>query len=159
MLSSGAMLHFAYGSNMSRPLMSARCRGAQALGLATLSGWRFIINAEGFGSIAPLPGGRVHGVLWRLTPRDLAAINAYESIDAGLYLRRRLAVRCGERQVAALVYVASQSGKGRARPGYIHLVVEAAREWQLPDPYIRSLARWSSSRWIGARARDTGEVG
>jgi hypothetical protein len=59
----------------------------------------------------------------------------------------------------ALVYVASQSGAGRARPGYIHLVVEAAREWQLPESYIRSLARWSPSRWIGARARDTGEVG
>jgi gamma-glutamylcyclotransferase (GGCT)/AIG2-like uncharacterized protein YtfP len=153
------MLHFAYGSNMSRPLMAARCKGAQAIGLATLSGWRFIINAEGFGSIAPFPGGRVHGVLWRLTARDLVAINAYESIDSGLYLRRRLAVRCGERQMAALVYIASQSGEGRARPGYIRLVVEAARDWRLPESYIRSLARWSSSRWVGARARDTGEVG
>jgi gamma-glutamylcyclotransferase (GGCT)/AIG2-like uncharacterized protein YtfP len=153
------MLHFAYGSNMSRSLMTARCRGAQALGLATLPGWRFIINAEGFGSIAPSPGGRVHGVLWRLTPRDLAAINAYESIDSGLYLRRRLAVRCDEGQVAALVYIASKAGEGRARPGYMHLVVAAAREWQLPQSYVRSLARWSSSRWVGVRARDTGEVG
>jgi len=153
------MLHFAYGSNMSRALMAARCKGAQALGLATLPGWRFMINTEGFGSIARSPGDRVHGVLWRLTPRDLAAINAYESVDSGLYLRRRLAVRCDARRRAALVYIASRAGEGRARPGYIHLVVEAAREWQLPDSYIRSLARWSSSRWAGARARDTGEVG
>jgi hypothetical protein len=153
------MLHFAYGSNMSRVLMAARCRGAEALGLATLRGWRFVINAEGFGSIAPLPGGRVHGVLWRLTSRDLVAINAYESIDTRLYLRQRLPVRFGDRQVAALVYIASRGGKGRARPSYMQLVVEAACEWQLPDYYIRSLARWSSSRWIGARARDTGELG
>src|SRR5260370_17793671 len=88
-------LHFAYGSNMSRALMSARCPGAEAIGTATLSGWRFVINPEGFGSIAPQPGGCVHGVLWRLSARDLAAVNAYESIDSGLYLRRRLAVRCG----------------------------------------------------------------
>lgn len=139
--------------------MAARCKGAEAIGLAALPGWRFVINAEGFGSIARIPGGRVLGVVWRLTPRDLAAVNAYESIDSGLYLRRRLAVRCGERQVPALVYIASRSGEGRARPGYMHLVVEAAREWQLPEAYIRSLARWSSSRWVGARARDTGEVG
>src|SRR5262245_36796153 len=59
-------LHFAYGSNMSRRLMNARCAGAPALGTATLAGWRFIINPEGFGSIAPRQGGRVHGVLWRL---------------------------------------------------------------------------------------------
>src|SRR5262245_62220206 len=83
-------LHFAYGSNMSRALMGARCRDAAAIGIAVLSGWRFVINPEGFGSIAPRPGGCVHGVLWRLSARDLAAINAYESVDSGLYLRRRL---------------------------------------------------------------------
>ena len=95
-------LHFAYGSNMSRALMGARCRGAEAVGIAVLSGWRFVINPEGFGSIAPRPGGRVHGVLWRLSARDLAAINAYESVDSGLYLRRRLPVRCGDVQAMAL---------------------------------------------------------
>ena len=46
-------LHFAYGSNMSRALMAARCRGAEAVGIAVLAGWRFVINPEGFGSIAP----------------------------------------------------------------------------------------------------------
>jgi hypothetical protein len=38
-------------------------------------------------------------------------------------------------------------------------VVEAARDWDLPERYIRSLRRWSPSRWRGTRARDTGEVG
>src|ERR1700746_2509145 len=136
-------LHFAYGSNMSRALMTARCRGAEAIGTATLSGWRFVINPEGFDSIAPQPGGRVHGVLWRLTARDLAAINAYESVDSGLYLRRRMAVRCGVRQFTALVYISSRQGEGRPRPGYIHLVVRAARDWSLPEAYVRSLQRWS----------------
>ena len=152
-------LHFAYGSNMSRALMGARCPRAEAIGIATLLGWRFVINPEGFGSIARQLGGRVHGVLWRLSARDLAAVNAYESIDSGLYLRRRLAVRCGETQAMALVYIARRQGEGVPRPGYIPLVVDAAREWQLPEPYIRSLARWAPSRWRGARAKDTGEVG
>ena len=101
----------------------------------------------------------MHGVLWRLSARDFAAVNAYESVDAGLYVRRRLAVRCGETQATALVYIARRQGEGVPRPGYIPLVVEAAREWQLPEPYIRALARWAPSRWRGARAKDTGEVG
>ena len=29
------------------------------------------------------PGGIVHGVFWRLTPRDLAALNAYENVAVG----------------------------------------------------------------------------
>jgi hypothetical protein len=165
-------LHFAYGSNMSRLLMGSRCPGARALGIAMLSGWRFVINPEGFGSVAPRAGGRVLGVVWRLTPRDLAAVNAYESVASGLYRRRQLPVRwmaCDATAVAgakprqsatsALVYIASRQGEGIPRPGYITMVVEAARDWELPDNYIRTLTRWSRSRWRGVRARDTGELG
>jgi hypothetical protein len=151
-------LHFAYGSNMSRPHMRARCPDARALGIVTLAGWRFVIGPDGFASLARQPGGRVHGVLWRLSTRDVAAINAYENVQSGLYLRRRLPVRL-KPSATALVYVARRQGTGTPRPGYIDQVVEAARDWKLPQPYIRSLARWAPSRWGGARARDTGEVG
>jgi hypothetical protein len=152
-------LHFSYGSNMSRALMNKRCPGARALGVATLRGWRFAITIDAVGSIVPRPGGIVHGVLWRLSLRDLAAINAYESLDSGLYLRRMLPVQQGARRLRALAYIARRRGEGRPRPSYIHLVVEAARGWGLPEPYIRGLARWSPSGFRGARAKDTGELG
>ena len=152
-------LHFAYGSNMSRRLMRTRCPQARPLGIATLSGWRFVITPDGVGSIAPRPGGIVQGVLWRLTPRDLAAINAYESLNSGLYLRRRLCVLHGGRGAAALVYIASRRGEGTPRPGYIDLVAEAAQDWRLPEPYIRAIRRWSPSRWRSPRAKESGELG
>jgi hypothetical protein len=151
-------LHFAYGSNMSRPHMRARCPDASAVGTMTLSGWRFVIGPDGFASIVRRPGSRVHGVLWRLSPRDVAAINAYENVQSGLYLPRRLLVRQNP-PATALVYIARRQGTGTPRPGYIDQVVEAARDWKLPPPYIRSIARWAPSRWRGARARDPGEVG
>jgi hypothetical protein len=152
-------LHFAYGSNMSRPHMRARCPGATALGVATLAGWRFVIVPEGYGSIVRSAGGVVHGVLWRLTPRDLAAIDAYENLAGGLYARRVLPVRLASRRKAALVYVARRRGAGTPRPGYIDLVVSAARDWGLPARYVASLKRWSPSAWRGARPRDAGEFG
>jgi AIG2-like family len=152
-------LHFSYGSNMSRALMVMRCPDARALGIATLPGWRFVITTDGVGSIAPQPGGIVYGVLWRLSPRDLAAINAYESLDSGLYVRRVLPVQQEARRFAALAYVARWRGEGRARPAYVHVVVEAAREWGLPEPYIAKLQRWSPSGFRGVRAKDTGELG
>ena len=126
-------LHFAYGSNMSRLLMRARCPQAQALGVAALAGWRFVITPDGVGSIEPRPGGVVNGVLWRVTPRDLAAINAYESLDSGLYLRRWMSVRHAGRSTLALLYIARRRGKGTPRPGYIDVVVEAGRDWRLPE--------------------------
>lgn len=144
---------------MSRALMGARCPGATALGPATLHGWRFIIGAEGYASMVRQPGGIIYGVLWRLTPRDLAAVNAYERVDDGLYLRRIVPVRNGARLVQALAYVLRRGGEGRPRPAYIDLVEAAAREWALPESYIIGLRRWSRSRLSGARARDVGEIG
>jgi Gamma-glutamyl cyclotransferase, AIG2-like len=151
-------LHFAYGSNMSRLHMRARCPDASAIGTMTLSGWRFVIGPDGFASLVRRPGSCVHGVLWRLSTRDVAAINAYENVQSGLYLRRTLLVRQNP-PLTALVYIARRQGAGAPRPGYIDQVVEAARDWKLPQSYIRSIARWAPSRWRGARARDTGEVG
>jgi hypothetical protein len=151
-------LHFAYGSNMSRALMGARCPGASALGTATLPHWRFIIGVAGHGSIAARPGARVHGVLWRVGVRDIAAINAYENLDSGLYTRRIVPVRHGASLLPALVYILRRHGKGRPRPGYVHLVVEAARDWGLPDQYVEALRRWSPSGWRGTRPKDTGEI-
>ena len=48
--------------------------------------------------------------------------------------------------------------RGRAvpawpKPGYMELVVAAAREWNLPPDYIASLQRWLPARALGAGAR------
>ena len=150
-------LHFAYGSNMSRPLMRARCAQARALGPARLTGWRFIITGDGYASVAPSPGAAVFGVLWQLTPRDLAALNAYESLATGLYRRRLLPVQYEGGQVRALVYVGRNRGIGRPRSGYhTGVVLPAARDWGLPEPYVAELERWSPSAWGGAWRRHPG---
>ena len=149
--------YFAYGSNMSRTMMRRHCPGATAIGLAALRGCRFVITTDGYASIVPSRGGMVHGVLWRLTPRDLAALNIYESVDSGLYSRMLLPVRTSAGRVAALIYVARSRGKGQPKPGYLDVVLDAAREWNLPKAYVRSLARWSPTRWRGGRAAESGE--
>jgi hypothetical protein len=151
-------LHFAYGSNMSRTLMAMRCPSATALGTATLPGWRFLITLDGYATIVRDTSARVHGVLWRLAAADVAAVNAYESIGSGLYRRRIVAVRCGGAHAGALVYVARRRGVGRPRPGYMDVVLAAARDWELPARYIRALERWAPSRWRGARAAEAGEI-
>jgi len=148
-------LHFAYGSNMSRTLMGRRCPGAEALGPARLDGWRFAITRDGYASLVRNPGARVHGVLWRLTARDLGALDAYEQ---RAYLRRIVPVRHGAARRLALVYLAPQRGGGRARPGYQELVVASARDWRLPDDYVAGLMRWIPG-FHGTLGVATGEMG
>src|SRR3984893_7182669 len=112
------MLHFAYGSNMSVQMMRRRCPAARLEGRALLPGYRVIITREGYASILSALGGRVHGVLWRLAPRDLAA----------LYRAVTMTVVGNRRRVAALVYVGRSQARGRPRPGYMDIVTAAARE-------------------------------
>lgn len=150
--------YFAYGSNMSRTQMARRCPGAVPIGPARLQNWRFIVTLDRFASVVPAPGAVVHGVLWRLSARDLATLNAYENLDSGLYLRRTLPVRFDEGVVPALVYIGRQSKPGKPRPGYQRVVVAGAREWRLPERYVRSLERWDQK--FGATwGAEVGEIG
>jgi gamma-glutamylcyclotransferase (GGCT)/AIG2-like uncharacterized protein YtfP len=135
------MLHFAYGSNMDRGLMERRCPGARPVGAAVLRDHRFIITKDGYASVVAARGALVHGLLWRVTPRDLAALNAYENLDAGLYRATALPVRTGGRAVRALVYVGRSGVPGRPRLGYMELVAAAARDAGLPADYVVRLER------------------
>ncbi len=155
----GAMpLYFAYGSNMSRAAMCRRCPQASAVGPAALEGYRFFVGIDGWGSVRPDRGATVHGVLWRLTPRDLAALHAYELLHKGLYEVRHLPVRHDAKRLRALTYLLRRRARGRPKPGYAEMIAASAREWNLPECYIRSVERWSISRFTGARIIDVGEL-
>ena len=140
------MLHFAYGSNMSAALMRRRCPGARLEGHACLPGYRFVIVRSGYASVVPAPGSSVHGLLWRVTPRDVAALNAYENLDGGLYRVVTMAVVSHRRRRAALVYIGCDGAPGRPRPGYLDIVTQAARDAGFPPRYLKCLTRWASAQ-------------
>jgi gamma-glutamylcyclotransferase (GGCT)/AIG2-like uncharacterized protein YtfP len=144
-------LHFAYGANMSRAVMRRYAPDAQALGAAELAGHRFMITADGYASVEPVRASSVHGVLWRITPRDRVSLDAWENIAGGLYRAQTLAVKSSGRRVPALVYLARPGGEGRPKPGYIELVTAAAREWRLPADYVDTLRIWTPARGSDAR--------
>ncbi len=155
----GVILHFAYGANMSREVMCKQASGAEPLGVAALANHRFVVTADGHASVAPKRGETVYGVLWKLTPRDYVTLAAWENIAAGLYRAVTLPVRHAGRRRPALTYVARPRQTGRAKAGYMELVIAAALEWQLPQAYIASLSRWSPKRPAGAGPRNLGEFG
>jgi hypothetical protein len=150
-------LHFAYGANMSRAVMRKYAPGARPLGVAELAGHRFVITADGYASVEPARAQTVHGVLWRITPRDRVMLDAWENVGGGLYRGETFAVRGAAGRMPALVYFARPGGEGRPKPGYIELVVAAAREWDLPAPYIDLLQGFASKCPLGPDARKIGE--
>jgi hypothetical protein len=156
------MLHFAYGSNMHRAVMRRHAPAAQPLHPARLEGYRFVITMDGYASLVPDGRRCVHGLLWRLTPRDRITLDLWENIASGLYRAEMLPVRDaagGRRRV--LVYIARYRPLGRPLPGYMEIVVKAARELQLPRDYVAALEEWLPQRQLGAghrRLREFGEA-
>jgi cation transport regulator ChaC len=152
------MLHFAYGSNMDRAVMRRHAPVAVPIGVARLVDYRFIITADGYASVEPARTSTVYGVLWKLTARDRATLDRWESTASGQYCAAMLAVRSAGRRVGALVYVGRRSA-GRPKAGYMELVIAAARAWHLPADYIAELRRWRPAQTPGAGSRKLKEFG
>jgi gamma-glutamylcyclotransferase (GGCT)/AIG2-like uncharacterized protein YtfP len=138
------MLYFAYGSNMSRGPMRTRCPTAEETGIAILRGYRFVVMASGYASVVPATGEDVYGLLWRIFPQDLAALDDYEDVAGGLYRQAMLPILQDGKSTDALVYLGCETREGRPSPDYMALVVEAARECGLPDDYVEALARFAA---------------
>ena len=147
------MLHFAYGSNMHRAVMRKHAPTAQPLHPARLEGYRFVATADGYASVVPDRSRCVHGLLWRLKPRDRVTLDLWENIAKGLYRAEMLPVMDASGRRRVLVYVARRRPLGQPRPGYMEIVVKAARELDLPADYIASLEEWLPQRPLGAGHR------
>jgi hypothetical protein len=152
------MLHFAYGANMHRDVMRRHAPAAQAIGAAALADHRFIITADGYASVAPALARNVHGVLWRITLRDRATLDAWENVAGKLYRAEILPVRHGGRLRPALVYIARLLRTGQPKASYMELVVAAAHSWHLPSDYIASLQHWLPRGPVGAGSRKLGDI-
>ena len=76
-------LHFAYGANMSRAIMRRHARGARAArrGRACRPPLRHHRRRLCLGRAARA-AQTVHGVLWRITPRDRVTLDAWENMSA-----------------------------------------------------------------------------
>lgn len=132
-------LYFAYGSNMDRAAMRQRCPASRPIGVAKLPRHRFLINADGYATVARDPRRTVLGVVWDLALSDVPALDRYESIGTGLYTKISQPVVLPGGARRALVYVGRTVKPGKPRPGYLDGVLAAARDWGLPADYLHEL--------------------
>ncbi len=152
------ILHFAYGSNMHRAVMRRHAPSAQPLGVAALADHRFVITGDGYASVDRALAYTVHGVLWRLTPRDRVTLDGWENVAGGLYRAATIPVRHDGRVRNALVYLARPRGEGWPKAGYMEIVVAAARQWKFPPGYVAGLERWLPARPAASGTRKLGDI-
>ena len=138
----GVFLYFAYGMNMGRDAFQKICPGADWLGVARLEGHRVTIAWHGYASVVPDTAATVWGVLWLVPAARLPALDAFEGVAAGHYVRdtARIVTPAGPRG-EAMIYRAPRADLGVPAPGYLAEVLTAAKENKLPAAHQKTLAQ------------------
>jgi gamma-glutamylcyclotransferase (GGCT)/AIG2-like uncharacterized protein YtfP len=134
-------LYFAYGANMDVSAMATRAPGGKPLGLARLVRHRFVITEHGYASVVRDPRQVVHGLLWEMPVADIKALDRFEAVDRGLYVKIDQPVIAANGPRRALVYVGTGKPGGKPRAGYLEDLLRAGAEIGLPKPYLVEMAR------------------
>ena len=132
-------LYFAYGANMDRAAMAERCPRSTPLGPAILARHRLAVMREGWLTAVRDANTRVNGLLWDLAFPDVPALDRFEGVSEGLYVKAVQPVIADKGAKRALVYFGANAGPGRVRPDYLKVILAAARE--LPHEAIVALER------------------
>ena len=127
-------LYFAYGSNINLEQMDYRCPDATVIGPVTLENYELLFRRGGFATIAPCEGGKVHGLLWNITPECERSLDRYEGYPR-FYDKRMVTVRDGEgRSLSVMAYIMDERFREPMLPTttYYNGILEGYRQNGLP---------------------------
>ena len=132
-------LYFAYGSNINLDQMSYRCPEASVVGPVALENYELLFRRGGFATIAPKEGGKVHGLLWRLTPSCEQSLDRYEGYPR-FYDKKMVTVQDGlGRSLSVMAYIMDERFREPMMPttSYYNGILEGYRQNGLPADALK----------------------
>lgn len=124
-------LYWAYGSNLNERAMARRCPGAVKVRALIVRDAALVFRSVA--DVVHRPGATTHGGLWRITPRDEEALDRYEGVASGLYLKKHLLLKIKGRNERCLFYQMSESrGVMPPNEAYLNTIAEGYGDFGLP---------------------------
>jgi hypothetical protein len=147
------MLYFAYGSNLNWQQMQNRCPSVRFAGVALLPNHRLAFTRKsktrecGVADAVREQGKIVWGVVYEIGDLDVGLLDTSEGFRPGReknsYWRSEcLVFRDGDEKrplTASIYYADPESDPPPPNAEYKQLIVSGARQWHLPENYIRGL--------------------
>lgn len=149
------MLYFAYGSNMDPDQMKCRCPSAKCTCRAKLPDHRLAFTRKssnrgcGVADAVQDEGHDVWGGVYEIDEQDVACLDSCEGYRPGRPKQRNAYVRdeCTvleegdpEHPLEVWTYFANpQPDPPPPSDEYIQTIIKGAREWGLPEEYVREL--------------------
>lgn len=140
------MIYFAYGSNLHLEQMLRRCPDAEPLTQAILYGYRLTYR-RGVATVEKADKkDRVYGALYRISKRDMKALDTYEGYPR-VYYRDTIQVETrGMGKIHAMTYKMHKHFEvSPPRAGYYEIIQEGYQNWGLPTESLeRSLENFEN---------------
>jgi gamma-glutamylcyclotransferase len=130
------VLYFAYGSNLWRKQMLARCPDNSEVGTGCLRGWRWIITTRGYASIVVSEGDYVLGKVYELSAADIHSLDRFEGVAQNHYRKEMIAVDVGGNSLSCLVYVDLVVEEGEPKEEYIARIDQGILDADFPEEYV-----------------------
>ena len=134
----GEKLYFAYSNNINFDQMIWCCPSAEPVGTAVLEDYELLFRSStgrnGIATIAPHKGGKVHGLLWKVSLEDEKALDI-DRTHRHLYEKQVVTVRDrAGRKFTAAAYEAANIWLEPAVPAkaYYDSILEGYRQNSLP---------------------------
>jgi hypothetical protein len=162
-------LYIAYGSNLNLPQMAQRCPTAKVVGASEIKDYALVFRGGRHGAVAtiePCEGSSVPVLLWKITPKDEAALDIYEGFPR-FYDKETIDLPMDGKTVSAMVYIMTPGHRlgypsdyyyntirdGYKTAGFDPAVLEQAVDYteQLmecePEPEQQNLFGFGSQKW------------
>lgn len=135
------LLYFAYGSNLWRRQMTARCPEHREIGAGRLNGWRWIITTRGYASIVVSEGDYVLGTVYELSVADVLSLDRFEGVAHGDYRKEMIAVDVNGQELDCLVYIDPVALAGKPKEEYVARINSGIRDAEFPEAYVAQYLR------------------
>ena len=137
------MFYFAYGSNMNHEQMRKRCPYSNFVGAAYLNnaGFRYdgfsgAWNDKAVANIVSNDGEKVWGGLFEVSENDLAKLDRHEGFPKSYGKKVAHVIDAEGNTYDAWVYFRIGEMKGDPSEKYRKVVLEGARDCNLPEDYV-----------------------
>jgi len=133
--------YFAFGSNLFKEQMTARCPESEYLYPGKLDNYVWLINERGYANIKPSEGDFVLGEIFSLSEKDIELLDVYESVAEGMYHHEVHSIQISEGYCDCLVYVDLNQVFGEPQFEYIKRINQGIESAKLPTDYVNKYIR------------------
>ena len=125
-------IYIAYGSNLNKSQMAARCPQAHYISKGILKNWRLVYRGSESGAYASIvreKGQQVPIGLWLITPYDERALDIYEGYPRFYGKKNIYCYMPGSRKILAMAYILPDNSRiGCPSSRYIRTVRDGYRD-------------------------------